>query len=74
MMNRASELRILVLERVMERVMESNPRYQLGNLCDPGLLCGLTCSSGCPRVAVKDPSLRGLWHGNGTESAPGLQL
>ena len=35
-------------------------RYQLGNLCRPGLSHGLTCGTGCPRVTVRDPSSPGL--------------
>jgi hypothetical protein len=47
----------------VERVTESNPHYQLGNLCDPGLSHGLTCEQSCPWVTVRDRSSPGLMAG-----------
>jgi len=43
-----------------DKMIASNPHYQLGNQHRPGLSCGLTCGSGCPRVTVRDPSSPGL--------------
>ena len=41
----------------------ANLNYQLGNLCRPGLSCGLTCGKGCPIVTVSDRFVTGV---NGT--------
>jgi len=53
-------VRPLICAFSVERVTESNPHYQLGNLYRPGRLCGLTCGTGCPRVTVRDRPSPGL--------------
>jgi hypothetical protein len=49
MKRRLPRLAALFLDRGGLRFSwESNPHQQLGNLCNPGLLYGLTCGAGCP--------------------------